>query len=58
MSSRARFGAAVDIGTSKVIVYLFDLQGTAGSSTRRQIENPQMRYGEDVVTPHDPGRWA
>lgn len=43
------FGAAVDIGTSKIIAYLFDL------SDGRQVdlealENPQMRFGEDVVT--------
>jgi uncharacterized 2Fe-2S/4Fe-4S cluster protein (DUF4445 family) len=43
------FGAAVDIGTSKIIVYLMDLQ--AGRLVDQEaIENPQMRYGEDVVT--------
>jgi len=43
------FGAAVDIGTSKVIVYLFDL-GDGRLVDQEAIENPQMRYGEDVVT--------
>ena len=43
------YGAAVDVGTSKVIVYLFDL--TDGRLVDQEaIENPQMRYGEDVVT--------
>jgi len=43
------FGAAVDIGTSKVIVYLYDL-GDGRQVDQEALENPQMRYGEDVVT--------
>ena len=43
------FGAAIDIGTSKVITYLFDLQ-TGRLVDQEAVENPQMRYGEDVVT--------
>jgi len=43
------YGAAVDIGTSKIIVYLFDL--TRGEHIDSEaVENPQMRYGEDVVS--------
>ncbi|HJW76873.1 MAG TPA: 2Fe-2S iron-sulfur cluster-binding protein, partial [Thermoleophilia bacterium] len=43
------YGAAVDIGTSKIITYLFDL--TAGAEVDQEaIENPQMRFGEDVIT--------
>jgi uncharacterized 2Fe-2S/4Fe-4S cluster protein (DUF4445 family) len=43
------FGAAVDVGTSKIIAYLFDL--AAGELVDQEaIENPQMRFGEDVVT--------
>lgn len=43
------YGAAVDIGTSKIIVYLFDLlEGKL--LDQEAVENPQMRYGEDVVT--------
>ncbi len=43
------YGAAVDIGTSKVIAYLFDL--AAGRLVDQEaIENPQMRYGEDVIS--------
>jgi uncharacterized 2Fe-2S/4Fe-4S cluster protein (DUF4445 family) len=43
------YGAAVDIGTSKIIVYLFDLlDGTLVG--QEALENPQMRFGEDVIT--------
>lgn len=43
------YGAAVDIGTSKIIVYLFDLLD--GSLLDQEaLENPQMRFGEDIVT--------
>jgi uncharacterized 2Fe-2S/4Fe-4S cluster protein (DUF4445 family) len=43
------YGAAVDIGTSKIITYLFDL--TAGAEIDQEaVENPQMRFGEDVIT--------
>ncbi len=43
------YGAAVDVGTSKVIVYLFDL--TRGTLVDQEaVENPQMRYGEDVIS--------
>lgn len=42
-------GVAVDIGTSKVIVYLFDLErGTLVD--HEAVENPQMRFGEDVIS--------
>jgi uncharacterized 2Fe-2S/4Fe-4S cluster protein (DUF4445 family) len=43
------YGAAVDIGTSKIIAYLFDLE--AGRLVDQEaVENPQMRYGEDVIS--------
>ncbi len=49
-----RYGVAVDIGTSKVIAYLFDLErGTLVD--QEAIENPQMRYGEDVISRIDHG---
>jgi uncharacterized 2Fe-2S/4Fe-4S cluster protein (DUF4445 family) len=39
----------VDIGTSKIVAYLFDL--VAGRLIDQEaLENPQMRFGEDVVT--------
>ncbi|HMK92800.1 MAG TPA: ASKHA domain-containing protein, partial [Thermoleophilia bacterium] len=43
------FGAAIDIGTSKIIAYLFDLD-TGRQIDQEAIENPQMRFGEDVIT--------
>ena len=43
------YGVAVDIGTSKVIAYLFDLRSGA-LIDQEAIENPQMRYGEDVIS--------
>ena len=46
---RECYGAAVDIGTSKVIVYLFDLRRGA-LIDQEAVENPQMRYGEDVIS--------
>lgn len=54
------YGAAVDIGTSKIIAYLFDLaRGEHVDS--EAVENPQMRFGEDVVSriaQASPGRRA
>ncbi len=46
---RELYGVAVDIGTSKVIAYLFDLKRGA-LIDQEAIENPQMRYGEDVIS--------
>ena len=43
------YGVAVDIGTSKVIAYLFDLRRGA-LIDQEAVENPQMRYGEDVIS--------
>ena len=43
------YGAAVDIGTSKIIVYLMDLE-KGRLVDQEALENPQMRYGEDVIT--------
>jgi uncharacterized 2Fe-2S/4Fe-4S cluster protein (DUF4445 family) len=43
------YGAAVDIGTSKIIVYLMDLR-EGRLIDQEAIENPQMRFGEDVIT--------
>ena len=43
------YGVAVDIGTSKVIAYLFDLRHGA-LIDQEAVENPQMRYGEDVIS--------
>jgi uncharacterized 2Fe-2S/4Fe-4S cluster protein (DUF4445 family) len=43
------YGVAVDIGTSKIIAYLFDL-ARGEQIDAEAVENPQMRYGEDVVS--------
>ena len=48
-ASRELYGVAVDIGTSKVIAYLFDLARGA-LIDQEAVENPQMRYGEDVIS--------
>ena len=43
------YGVAVDLGTSKIIGYLVDLSN--GDIIRTAtIENPQLVYGEDLVT--------
>jgi uncharacterized 2Fe-2S/4Fe-4S cluster protein (DUF4445 family) len=43
------YGVAVDIGTSKVIAYLFDLE-SGRQIDQEALENPQMRFGEDVIS--------
>ena len=43
------YGAAVDIGTSKIVSYLFDLR-RGELLDQEALENPQMRYGEDVIS--------
>lgn len=43
------YGVAVDIGTSKIIVELVDLN-KGESIARDSIENPQLVYGADVVS--------
>jgi len=43
------FGLAVDIGTSKIVGHLVDL--TSGKTVAMGwIENPQIAYGEDIIT--------
>ncbi len=42
-------GLAVDLGTTKVAAYLVDLE-TGGELARGGILNPQIGYGEDVVS--------
>lgn len=46
---RQLYGVAVDVGTSKVIGYLFDLHRGV-LIDQEAVENPQMRYGEDVIS--------
>jgi uncharacterized 2Fe-2S/4Fe-4S cluster protein (DUF4445 family) len=43
------YGIAVDIGTSKVIIYLIDLfKGRLIAA--ESVENPQTKHGEDVIS--------
>lgn len=43
------FGFAIDIGTSKIVGHLVDL--TSGKTVAiGSVENPQIIYGEDVIT--------
>ena len=44
----SRFGLAIDIGTTTVVVYLEDLN-TAGTRAIESFVNPQSVYGHDVV---------
>ncbi len=42
-------GLAVDLGTTKVAAYLVDME-TGGELARSGILNPQIGYGEDVIS--------
>ncbi|KYC44722.1 MAG: Na(+)-translocating NADH-quinone reductase subunit F [Candidatus Methanofastidiosum methylothiophilum] len=43
------YGAAIDIGTTTVVIYLFDLE-KGKLVDIESVLNPQVRYGEDVVS--------
>jgi len=43
------FGVAVDIGTSKIVCHLVDLK-SGKTIAVGSIENPQVLYGEDVIS--------
>ncbi|KYC51552.1 MAG: Na(+)-translocating NADH-quinone reductase subunit F [Candidatus Methanofastidiosum methylothiophilum] len=43
------YGISVDIGTTTVVVYLIDLE-TGAQIDVESILNPQMKYGEDVIS--------
>lgn len=47
-SSFKKSGVAVDIGTTTVVVYLVDLE--TGGLCARAMYNPQISFGEDVIT--------
>jgi uncharacterized 2Fe-2S/4Fe-4S cluster protein (DUF4445 family) len=42
-------GLAVDLGTTKIAAYLLDL-GSGQTLAARGIMNPQIAYGEDIIT--------
>lgn len=48
-TGREIFGVAVDIGSSKIICHLVNLE-TGETVARTNAENPQIMYGEDVVS--------
>jgi len=48
-TSDEAYGIAVDIGTSKIIIYLSDLVNGQVVTTE-SAENPQIKYGEDVIS--------
>ncbi len=48
-TTKSTLGFAVDIGTSKIVATLVDLK-TGKSLASGFIENPQMIYGEDVIS--------
>jgi len=48
-ASPSTLGFAVDIGTSKIVATLVDLE-TGRSLASGFIENPQMIYGEDIIS--------
>jgi uncharacterized 2Fe-2S/4Fe-4S cluster protein (DUF4445 family) len=48
-TSNELFGLAVDIGTSKIVGYLVDL-ATGKTLDVESLENPQLAYGEDIIT--------
>lgn len=45
----ANFGLAIDIGTTKMAVFLVDL-ATGAPLVKKGIMNPQIAYGEDVLS--------
>jgi uncharacterized 2Fe-2S/4Fe-4S cluster protein (DUF4445 family) len=47
--TRSPLGVAVDLGSTKVAVFLYDLEQPALLDSRAFL-NPQTRYGEDVIS--------
>jgi len=48
-TSNYLYGLAVDVGTSKIVIHLVNLN-TGETLAIGSIENPQLIYGEDVMT--------
>jgi len=48
-TSEKVYGLSVDVGTSKIVVYLVDLK-TGETLGVGSVENPQTMYGEDILT--------
>jgi len=47
--NKSPFGLAVDLGTTKIAAYLIDLED-GNTLASDGIENPQIAFGEDVIT--------
>ena len=48
-TSKHMYGVAIDIGTSKIVCHLVDLHD-GKSLAVGSLENPQLAYGEDVIS--------
>lgn len=48
-TSDSLYGVAIDIGTTKVVAYLIDLD-TGKISSTESMPNPQIPYGEDLMS--------
>lgn len=48
-TARHNYGAAVDVGTTKIVLHLVDLDRNT-TLTKLSIENPQTIYGDDIVS--------
>ena len=48
-ATKENYGIAVDIGTSKIVCYLVDLN-TGETMSCGMIENPQIQHGEDILS--------
>ena len=48
-TTRENFGLAVDLGTSKIVSHLANLS-TGETIAIASIENPQIMYGEDIIS--------
>jgi uncharacterized 2Fe-2S/4Fe-4S cluster protein (DUF4445 family) len=48
-TDKTPFGLAVDLGTTKIAAYLIDLEN-GNTLASEGIDNPQIPYGEDVIT--------
>jgi len=48
-TSEKAYGIAVDIGTSKIIIYLSNIL-TGELIATESVENPQMKHGEDIIS--------
>jgi uncharacterized 2Fe-2S/4Fe-4S cluster protein (DUF4445 family) len=48
-TTQENYGAAIDIGTSKIVGYVIDLN-TGEIASAGMLENPQIQHGEDVLS--------